>query len=494
MDDSNKGNQINNLIDSIVSLPSEHKTIEMKRLSGSRIVRNIIRAIVAMANADGGLVILGVDDPQKSDLRYHDRIFGIEEDKDKYDELLRELPHIQPHSVSKSDITLLKSSVNQKTIALINVPKAKEALHSYKDEVYIRENISTRRVGPQEYLDLVYAKGFKKADRELVKDVDIQLLDTEWFKAWFANRKLEGEIAEVLLNTGLARKEKGKTLPTRAAVLLFARYPDSLLHDTQCAVRILRYQGKSNLQLSTPNLLGTPITIEGPTIRLIEEVQVLKILASGVKVPSGFVNKYQIPGRAVKEAITNAVIHRDYHIKKDIEVRIFEDRLEVASPGMFVYNITVFNIGKERASDYRNDLLVNQLRQFSDPPNLDINEGVKAMRRDMADSRLYPPTYSTWPAVDEGGLKHYVKVILSNEHAPDEWSKVNEYLQQNAYINNAKAREITSTIQTSKMSAMLKKWIQQGLIERVTNGSQSRRDYRYKLSSRPELEQQLKIS
>jgi ATP-dependent DNA helicase RecG len=42
--------------------------------------------------------------------------------------------------------------------------------------------------------------------------------------------------------------------------------------------------------------------------------------------------KYKIPERAIKESITNAVIHRDYHIKRDIEVRIFEDRVDVLSP------------------------------------------------------------------------------------------------------------------------------------------------------------------
>ena len=111
----------------------------------------------------------------------------------------------------------------------------------------------------------------------------------------------------------------------------------------------------------------------------------------------------------------------------------------------------------------------------------------------MADNKLYPPTYSTWPTVDEGGLKYYVKVRLSNEHAPDEWSKVSEYLQENTYVNNPKAREITGIVQAGKMSYLLRKWLKQGLIERATNGSQSLRDYKYKLSSRSELDKQLKL-
>jgi ATP-dependent DNA helicase RecG len=56
------------------------------------------------------------------------------------------------------------------------------------------------------------------------------------------------------------------------------------------------------------------------------------LLRSGIKIPSGFTTKYLIPERAIKEAITNAVIHRDYYIKRDIELRIFEDRVEIESP------------------------------------------------------------------------------------------------------------------------------------------------------------------
>jgi ATP-dependent DNA helicase RecG len=53
------------------------------------------------------------------------------------------------------------------------------------------------------------------------------------------------------------------------------------------------------------------------------------LLRSGIFIPSGFTTKYKIPERAVKEAITNAIIHRDYYLKRDIEISIFEDRIEI---------------------------------------------------------------------------------------------------------------------------------------------------------------------
>jgi ATP-dependent DNA helicase RecG len=161
-----------------------------------------------------------------------------------------------------------------------------------------------------------------------------------------------------------------------------------------------------------------------------------------------------MPERAVKEAITNAVIHRDYFIKRDIEIKLFEDRMEVESPGLLPYNITTSNIGYVRSEGYRNDSVVKHLREFPNPPNLDQNEGVRAMRNEMEFNGLYPPIYITYPTLDDS-----VKVVLLNEHRPGEWEIIRSYLEVNKYIANEKAREITKVEQRDKMSRMFNKWV-----------------------------------
>lgn len=151
----------------------------------------------------------------------------------------------------------------------------------------------------------------------------------------------------------------------------------------------------------------------------------MTLLQTGIRVPSGFKTVFAIPERAVKEAITNAVIHRDYHTKRDIEIKIFEDRVEVESPGLLPLNITPANIGYERAHGYRNDLLVKHLREFPDPPNLDQNEGIRAMRKVMNESGLYPPIFIKYP-----DLQDAVRVVLLNEQAPSAWEKISYSLQR----------------------------------------------------------------
>jgi len=325
-----------------------------------------------------------------------------------------------------------------------------------------------------------YAKGFEKADKELV-DVDFELLQTEYFEDWRKTRKIEkNTVKDVLFQVGLARKDKqGRLKPTRAAVLLFAHFPTNLM-ETKCTIRVFKYKGTLEKFEKTPNLIGKPKTIDGPIFNLIKKSHeyVLSILESGIEIHSGFVTKYKIPERAVKEAITNAVIHRDYHIKRDIEVKIFEDRVEIASPGLFPYNITRKNIGTVRAGGYRNDLLVKHLREFPDPPNLDRNEGVRAMRSEMHKQNLFPPIFFTYPNLEDS-----VDVILFNEEKPSEWEKVYKYLKNNKYINNKKAREITGVVQIDKMSKFFQKWTKQDLIMRIPSNLRVKRNVKYKLSN-----------
>jgi len=470
------------LIEKILNISEETQTIELKRLNGDKVVKKIIQTIVAMANTDGGIILLGIDDPEKTKLKGEDRIFGIEENKELYDEVFQEIKRIIP-PISNLTADLINVTEN-KTIALLRIPKATESFHSINDSIWVRLYKSNKKLTPQEMVQFSYAKGFEKADKELV-NVDFELLRTAYFENWRQTRGLEKNTVEnILFQTGLARKDDNGILkPTRASVLLFAKFPTNLM-ETKCTIRVFKYKGTLEKFEKTPNLIGKPKTIDGPISRLIKNAHeyILSILESGIEIHSGFVTKYKIPERAIKEAITNAVIHRDYHIKRDIEVKIFEDRVEVISPGLFPYNITKKNIGTVRAGGYRNDLLVKHLREFPDPPNLDRNEGVRAMRSEMHKQNLFPPFFITYPNLEDS-----IKVILFNEERPNEWENVYKYLKTNKYINNQQAREITGIVQIDKMSKLFKKWTKQGLLDVVMSKGNAPKYTKYKLLNKDEL-------
>lgn len=475
---------MNAIIQELLEVPEETQTLEFKRLEGKNVVSKISETLVAMANTDGGRIVIGIDDPEKTECSGLDRVYGIEENPELLDEVKRTMQKVIPPIAGVDSPKLIEIQECGKTVAIVTVPKATEHFHTFNNHVYIRLNKGNKRLTPQEVVKFSYVKGFEKADRELVS-VDFELLNTDWYKAWKLTRGLPGgDIKDVLFQTGLARKDSnGNLLPTRAAVLLFANYPTNLM-DTKCTLRILQYTGRIENYREVPNMVSSPVTIEGPLVKLISDAQnyVLTLLRSGIEIHSGFITKYQIPERAIKEAITNAVIHRDYHTKRDIEVKIFEDRVEVNSPGLFPFNITKTNIGKVRSDGYRNDLLVKHLREFPEPPNLDQNEGVRAMQNVMHASNLLPPIYWTYPYYQDA-----VEVGLFNEHRSSEWDKVKEYLLKNKYINNEKAREITGVVQAYKMSTLFKKWVGQGLLTKIQTKNESRRFTRYKLSNQEDI-------
>lgn len=196
---------------------------------------------------------------------------------------------------------------------------------------------------------------------------------------------------------------------------------------------------------------------------------------------SWFTVHYQIPSRAIKEAITNAIIHRDYHMQRDIEIRIFEDRIEVNSPGLFPSNITKTNIGKVRALGYRNSLMVKHLREFPNPPNLDQNEWVRAMRSEMSRENMYPPIFLTHPTLEDS-----VRVMLFNEKVATEWEKVKSYLEKKVFITNEEARSITHIEQRDKMSRLLKQWVDKNLLIQIIPESGYMRWVKYKLAQTSE--------
>lgn len=476
-------------IKNILNIPTESQTVEFKRLEGRKVVEKAIQTVVAMANTDGGMVVLGVDDPEKTKKKGVDRIYGIEEDFGIFDSIGREIQRIVPPLPNIWPPQKILVDEVGKTVGLILVQKAVGGFRSINNRVFIRQERSNKLLSPQELVEFAYAKGFKKAGRELV-DVGFEPLGTPFYREWREARGIRGgDLKTILTKTGLARKNfKGKLMPTRAAALLFAEYPNDIT-DTKCAIRIFQYTGTIETIGKVPNLIGVPRTISGPVIQQIKEAHdyVLATLRSGVRIPSGFTTQYLIPERSIKEAITNAVIHRDYYLKRDITVKIFEDRVEVENPGLFPYNITIFNIGITRASGYRNDLLVKHLREFPKPPNLDQNEGVRAMRSEMNAQNLYPPIFFTYPH-----LQYAVRVILMNERRASEWEKISFYLGEHKYITNQEARKVTGVLQRDKMTRFLKGWVAKGLLVQIIPRPGFVRGTKYRLPTSSETSSEIK--
>lgn len=321
-----------------------------------------------------------------------------------------------------------------------------------------------------------YRRGVRSAESEPV-DVDFELLDTETWRLFLRRRGLAGtDIADQLNRIGLAEKVDGELRPRRAAVLLFADKPGDLLaaSSTRADVRVFHYTGTVVEAGEVPNLKKVPKSLSAPLYQLIEQTHayVLNELASGLTLPkSGFRTVHRYPERVIKEAITNAVIHRDYRFNRDIEIRIFDNRIEVLSPGLLPSRITPATI--ERAGSFaRNPLLARNLREFPDPPNVDAGEGVRMMFNLMRVGNLYPPQYRE----HREQVQEAVTVTLLNEERPPIWEQVSDWMDRHGSIANGELCRIAS-IDTLKASKMLKQWVEQGLLVAGTSGGKRHTRY-----------------
>lgn len=193
------------LISNILSIPSESRTLEFKRL-GSRNegVDRTLQSIVAMANTDGGVIIFGIEDPQKITLKGLDRVFGIEENLELFDEIGRAVKKISPPLPGIWPPDLLDIADKNVRVGLLSIPKVGDGFRSIESHVYIRQEKGNKRLSPQEIVHLAYVKGFERADKELVK-VDFTLLKTLLYESWRRKRGIaEDSIETVLEKTRLA--------------------------------------------------------------------------------------------------------------------------------------------------------------------------------------------------------------------------------------------------------------------------------------------------
>lgn len=476
------------LLEQLLTVP-EGQTFEVKRMGDNT---NKIKTITAFANADGGILLLGIEDAKKAASR--DRVYGIQENLESVAELKRLLwhrvtpildaPHCEPLAFIEIRCTLRDGSTG--TVLGIKVSKS-YTVHSLVDGgTLVREGNTNRHLNAREITALSMQRGATSAINSLV-DVPFALLDTVYWKEYRDHRKLTRDIDQALFHLGLARKHPQYGLrPTRAAVLLFAEEPAGLL-DTKCSIRIFHYKGEAVEHKVSTNLLRTPKSISGPLKGQIASARdiVIDSLAAGVQIGAlGFEIAQCYPVRVITEAITNAVIHRDYRLSADIQIRLFANRIEIESPGILPGGVTAQNIGSI-GSHPRNRAVVDHLREFPQPPNLDAGEGVRMMFETMGQAELYPPIFLTRPEI----AKEAVIVLLLNELRPGVWDQVYQYLLKNKDIGNAEVRRILKTDDPVRTSKTIKKWVTRGLLVH-SDPNAAKQNRRYRLPGVP-LEQNL---
>jgi len=216
-------------------------------------------------------------------------------------------------------------------------------------------------------------------------------------------------------------------------------------------------------------LADTPLTVEGCLYQQMSAAvsKTQEITESIPKMGVSGLETILYPPETLHEIVTNAVLHRDYSIKDDIHIRIFDDRVEVQSPGRLPAHITVANILDERFA--RNGALVRILNKFPNPPNKDVGEGLNTAFREMMNLGLKQPIIKE--------LENAVLVLIKHEPLASPETIILDYLKDNKTIKNAKAREITHIPTDFRMKGIFNRMEASGAIEKVPGTKTSNTAY-----------------
>lgn len=262
-------------------------------------------------------------------------------------------------------------------------------------------------------------------------------------------------------------------MPTVGGLLLFAEEPQAVL-PKRCGIKVYRYE--TNEETGFRDVLSfIPITVEGCLYEQIKNavkvtiVEVEKIKTLG---DAGF-QAIKYPPETLHEIITNAVIHRDYSIADDVHVRIFDNRIEVQSPGRLPAHVTPKNILDERFA--RNGAIVRLLNKFPDPPNRDVGEGLNTAFDKMRELGLREPI------VEERDSDLVVTILHESLASKEE--TIQKYLEEHGTIVNKKARAITFLRDPDQMKRILQKMVDSGIIELVPGTRRGGAKYRKKQSA-----------
>jgi ATP-dependent DNA helicase RecG len=360
---------------------------------------------------------------------------------------------------------------NTPTVYTLRIPRSLE-LHALTDgRVLIRSGAKNRPLGGQEILRLASTKTTGDFESETVpgitKDDFSQKMIEEYLakRAERTKRPYNGKLDELLKEIGAVSPD-GK--PTISGVLLFCEYPQQWI--PQSSVVFAKFVGKTPRGESGLAGYTRREELTGPLPRLIEGAWNLiwsEMAVSAVVKGLEREEKLEYPQFAVREAIVNAICHRDYRLKgRRIEIRMYSDRLEVISPGGLPGFITVENIKDEHFS--RNPRVVNGLFQWGYIEELGL--GIDRMIEVMKQAGHQPPTFDARP--------YSFAVTLFNarkQQPPPEWvrntnhrqTRALQYLREHGSITNREYRQICQGVSAETLRLDLVDMVEKGILVKV---------------------------
>lgn len=407
---------------------------------------------VALANSDGGDIYVGIEDKKQPG----ERIIGFKNIEDANDIIHTLLQETQP---SVENIYLEFINFDEKGYVLhISIPKSPKVHYTSKGKCFIRLNARNKEIRGEKITELSYTKGVFQYEKQPVEQLEIQDIVQSLYLSDYMERVQTSLNRETFLRKQrLLAKKEDNVYPNVGCVLLFDEEPQASL-DTRCAIKIYRLR-TTDTEYRREQLETRPFTINGPIEKQIKDaIQKLEDILENVSYRvDGKLLKLEYPSEAIKEILVNAVIHRDYSINDDIHIRIYDNRIEIQSPGKLPGFMTVDNIYDERYS--RNPNIVRMLHNLPNPLNHDIGEGLNTARNELKKVGLVEPDIKELDNAFLVTIKHQKIAALEDI--------ILNYLRDNpgGFITNREVRKISGENDVNKIKKAFQRLRSQDLIE-----------------------------
>lgn len=337
-------------------IPTEGETVELKESLGEW--KEIVETCAAFANARGGRIFVGVSQDGK--------VRGVQAGKGTLEDLVNKIGQNTSPRIVPSMSTHLE---NGKTILLVEVAEsATKPVYAF-ERPFRRSGRSNQRLSPGEAAQLYLDSRGVTWDETLIPEATMQDIASERVKDFLHrsrherrwNIDPESPPQKVLAQLGLLHDRK----LTAAGLLLFGKDPQRCM--AQAMLRCARFKGDDTVQFLDMKV------IEGTILDQVEEAMafVKRHISMSAQIKDlEREERWEYPLNAIREAITNAICHRDYADAGNVQVRIFDHGLEVWNPGALPPGLTVDDLRRNHESKPRNKLiaraffLIRYIEQF----------------------------------------------------------------------------------------------------------------------------------
>lgn len=293
-------------------------------------------SIVAFANTEGGNLIIGVSDDGE--------ILGVTD----LDKEMQRIDNICANNCEPTVyITIEKFIIDDKKLMIVKIPKGPQRPYRTNRGIHYIRTASGKRIASPGELRLIHqASGAIYYDEMPVPNTSFENIDIGYLEE-FLKKSLGGGIEDLGIKTNdLLKNMKILTLyeedmvTTTGGLLFFGKHPE--YHLPYCKVTIVRFPG---------NDIGEKFEkkdIEGKLVDQIKESE--EVLVSYLRPETkieGFKKeepRFEIPIESLREALINAIAHRNYQLPSQIRIFVFDNRIEVKSPGKLPNTVTIENI------------------------------------------------------------------------------------------------------------------------------------------------------